>query len=685
MKKKPFILLALAFLSTLNSQLSTLFAQGSAFTYQGRLNTNNAPYSGSAEFQFTLWDAASAGSAVATNNPVSLIAPVADGLFTVTLDFGLNPFNGQPRFLQTEVRTAIGPFTALTPRQPVTATPYALRALNLTTNGLAAGTYASAVTFDNAANSFAGAFTGAFTGAASGNGSGLTNVNAATLGGLSGASFWKTNGNAGANPTNGAFLGTADNLPLEFKVNGQRALRIEPTATSPNVIGGAAGNSVAAGLSGATISGGSGNRILLSSDSPYGGSVIGGGDGNLIGGTPGVGGLALGGFNFIGGGYANNIRAGGDFDTISGGEGNTIGTNADHVTIAGGARNDVGTSSVLSVISGGNDNNIGTNSPNSVIGGGGNNNITNNSTYATIPGGELNTATNYAFAAGRRAKANHQGAFVWADSQNADFDSTSGDQFLIRAAGGVGIGTTSPQAKLHVAGSVVVQGLTTPPAASATNLLNLGSGNTTNGFLNGISFFESATTTAMSLGYDGSGGAAQNALRIYSSAGSPLFTFEASGDLGIGTTAPTNKLHVIGGATFSSGAGGANQNVVWTPGSASWSFTSDRNAKDRIAPVDGREVLEKLSRIPVAEWSYKGYDQRHLGPMAQDFHAQFPLNTDDTSLNDADLHGVALAAIQGLNQKLTDELKRRDAENAELKTRLIALEELIANLSAKGN
>ncbi len=147
----------------------------------------------------------------------------------------------------------------------------------------------------------------------------------------------------------------------------------------------------------------------------------------------------------------------------------------------------------------------------------------------------------------------------------------------------------------------------------------------------------------------------------------------SSGNVGIGTAAPTNKLHVIGGATFSSGASGANQNVVWTPGNASWSFTSDRNTKDRVLPVDTQAVLEKVACVPIAEWSYISYDQRHIGPMAQDFHAQFPLNENDKALNDADLHGVALAAIQGLNQKLEEQR----AENATLKARLDSLERLL--------
>ena len=153
-----------------------------------------------------------------------------------------------------------------------------------------------------------------------------------------------------------------------------------------------------------------------------------------------------------------------------------------------------------------------------------------------------------------------------------------------------------------------------------------------------------------------------------------------SGNVGIGTPNPTNKLHVLGGATFDSGANGANQVVVWTPGSASWSFTSDRSTKDRVAPVNPESVLNKVTRIPINEWSYIGYDQRHIGPMAQDFHAQFPLNENDTALNDADLHGVALAAIQGLNQKL----EQKETEITELKARLEKLEQLLKRQNEGG-
>jgi hypothetical protein len=152
------------------------------------------------------------------------------------------------------------------------------------------------------------------------------------------------------------------------------------------------------------------------------------------------------------------------------------------------------------------------------------------------------------------------------------------------------------------------------------------------------------------------------------------------GNLGLGIPVPTAKLHVVGGALFTSGAGGANQTVSWSPGAASWSFTSDRNTKEDITPINPGAVLEKLTRIPIAEWNYIGYEQRHIGPMAQDFHAAFPLNGSDTSLNDADLHGVALAAIQGLNQRLEQHGDALDREKAALREENEALKKRLENL-----
>ena len=107
--------LCLVLLSTLNATLST-FAQGTAFTYQGRLSSSGTLYSGSAEFQPTLWNAASGGAQLAANNPATLTVSVTNGLFVLPLDFGSN-FPGANRWLQLDVRTNAGSFTSLSPRR----------------------------------------------------------------------------------------------------------------------------------------------------------------------------------------------------------------------------------------------------------------------------------------------------------------------------------------------------------------------------------------------------------------------------------------------------------------------------------------------------------------------------------------------------------------------------------------
>ena len=118
---------ALGLVVLFNPQQSS--AQATLFTYQGKLNQNGVPFTGVAEIAPILWDAGSGGNPVATNVPASLYVNVSNGLFIAPLDFGASPFSsGAVRWLQLSVRTAIGPFTTLTPLQPLSAIPYAITA-----------------------------------------------------------------------------------------------------------------------------------------------------------------------------------------------------------------------------------------------------------------------------------------------------------------------------------------------------------------------------------------------------------------------------------------------------------------------------------------------------------------------------------------------------------------------------
>ena len=104
-----------------------------AFTYQGELKFGGNLINNTADFQFTLFDAISAGNQIGSISPVNNLTLVA-GRFTATLDFGTSAFDGNERFLQIAVRSPAGSgsFTTLTPRQRVAATPYALETRGIT-------------------------------------------------------------------------------------------------------------------------------------------------------------------------------------------------------------------------------------------------------------------------------------------------------------------------------------------------------------------------------------------------------------------------------------------------------------------------------------------------------------------------------------------------------------------------
>ena len=111
---------------TLLAWVSPVGAQGTAFTYQGRLNSGGSQANGNYDFRFAIYDSSGGPTMVAGPLTNSAVA-VSNGLFAVTLDFGTGVFTGPSRWLEIAVRTnGIGSFTVLTPRQALTASPYAI-------------------------------------------------------------------------------------------------------------------------------------------------------------------------------------------------------------------------------------------------------------------------------------------------------------------------------------------------------------------------------------------------------------------------------------------------------------------------------------------------------------------------------------------------------------------------------
>src|SRR5690349_20083357 len=84
------------------SQPSTVLGQGTAFTYQGRLNDNGAPANGVYDFTFQAFDAPTAGGSIGGTANVNAVG-VTNGLFATLVDMGSSPFTGPARWLQIRV------------------------------------------------------------------------------------------------------------------------------------------------------------------------------------------------------------------------------------------------------------------------------------------------------------------------------------------------------------------------------------------------------------------------------------------------------------------------------------------------------------------------------------------------------------------------------------------------------
>jgi hypothetical protein len=258
---------------------------------------------------------------------------------------------------------------------------------------------------------------------------------------------------------------------------------------------------------------------------------------------------ALGDWSTIGGGQLNT--AGGPLlgrATVAGGWQNQA--TGDMSTIAGGSQN----SAVIghAAIGGGQYNTI-SNGAWSSIGGGYSNRVVG--VAATVPGGAYNeAAARSSFAAGRRAKAQHTGAFVWADSVDQDFGSSVPNEFAIRAGGGVRIQSDSG-ISLNAADSPLITRGWDPFAGSAPF------GKSGHGRW-GL-FMEPARLVLGIPGDDVPGREFQVAKYKVDGTFAPLLAVNQAGNVGIGTETPATKLHVVGLSRFDLPLGSVN---ISTPG-----------------------------------------------------------------------------------------------------------------------
>jgi trimeric autotransporter adhesin len=457
---------------------------------------------------------------------------------------------------------------------------------------------------------------------------------------------------------------------------------------SDSAIGGGESN-LASGVD-ATVNGGNSDRAISNSDTVGGGyhntasggdSTVAGGDNNSASGTGStIGGGSLitasGGGSIVAGGYGNT--ASGDYATIGGGLGNTA--NGIRTTIAGGGRTNTSDATTGNRVT----DDFGT------IGGGGNNQAgdnagtTSDKPYATVAGGFGNLASGdtSTIAGGSQNIASGQIAFVgggFANKATAAASAVCG-----------GVSSTASSVSATVAGG---QGNT---ASGTYSTVAGGQGNTASGTGSTVAGGQTGTasgTNSFAVG-ESTTASADNSFALGRHAntngfiGSFVWGDASSGTDVNATGSDQFVVRAVGGAIFYT-LSDLSTGVRLFSGGGGWASLSDRNVKERFSPVDNRQLLDRVLALPITTWKYKSQAAsiRHIGPMAQDFHSAFNVGEDDKHITEIDEGGVALAAIQGLNQKLEDDvqqlqaqLQNKDAQISALKADVEQLRQLSQGL-----
>lgn len=641
-----------------------IHAQGTAFTYQGRLQSGTNVANGKYDVAFSLFTASSGG--VASAGPVTNAAVgVTNGLFSTVVNFG-NVFTGGSNWLEIAVSTnAANAFSILAPRQQLTPVPYAIYAAaanatnlagTINTANLPYGLGGVANTFTpGVAATIAGGNNNTASGVQATVGGGVLNVatgfRSTVPGGLANTASGDYSFAAGndAQATNtGAFV-WADSQNGFFRStnNDSFNIRAQGGAYFMTGSGGVTVNGLANGVGGGSSIDPSVFVHVNNSATDGNGSspdYAGIGFGNnstrqaIVGGTFGADYL-----DFYTGGLLTSPKMRIDFNGSVG-----IGVTAPSAALT------IGTSAAVQF---------------ELLKPGKN------------PGYQFNVDTagfnicERNIACGRFFIANGTGNIgIGTTSPTNKLDVQGSADFI----GRVGVGTSSPMTDFHVLASqygalpaAIFESVNCGAACGQQNyqenirLLNSNpNGQTGIGFLTATGSALTNTPSAwIGTQYGcciGNPSDLKFATRPTTNLIDRLFINGISGNVGIGTNSPSTKLEVAGEVTC-----------------VAVNITSDRNAKEEFKPVNPREVLAKVVGLPITEWQYKSQaDARHIGPMAQDFREAFTLGHDEKHIATVDEGGVALAAIQGLNQKLEE----KDARIQELEKSVAELKTLVNQL-----
>ncbi len=271
----------------------------------------------------------------------------------------------------------------------------------------------------------------------------------------------------------------------------------------------------------------------------------------------------------------------------------------------------------------------------------------------------------------------------------------TGPQGLIGITGATGLtGPVGPTGATGAAGPQGIQGPKgNPGSLNAVGVWTIDSGNMNvpgYGTVTGALRFSSSGAQRFGVDKDGNGAIVFGDLLVNN--------FRTTGDIDVagtlyanadlqGNNANLDNVSARGNVSATGDLIAANNliasnNVFATADMYAQNFinNSDRNLKEHFAPMDGREMLERVASLPISSWNFKADAKtRHIGPMAQDFYAVFKVGPDDRHIAIVDEGGVALGAIQGLNEKL----KEKDSQIKALEKRLSDLEKLMKTSAQK--
>jgi hypothetical protein len=140
---------------------------------------------------------------------------------------------------------------------------------------------------------------------------------------------------------------------------------------------------------------------------------------------------------------------------------------------------------------------------------------------------------------------------------------------------------------------------------------------------------------------------------------------------GIPTTTSSGYALQVGSTT-------SNGNGAYLTNGGVWTDASSREFKENFEEIDEEELLSKIGKLDIKKWNYKGTDEVHIGPIAEDFKALFELGVKDDNqhISTLDGNGIALKSVQILNKKVGEKEKQID----ELKERIRKLESLVETL-----